>query len=234
MKPGPINRVAVLLVLLAGINFVHGQTNLISSSSAKIRYAVIGDSYSIGEGASEYESWPALLARHLTASGTGVVLVANPSRTGWTTQQAIDAELPVWRAARPEFASVQIGVNDWVQGVDAATFRHRLDVLLDAMQKVLPDTNRLFLVTIPDFSVTPTGALYSGGRDIAAGLTEFNGIIKAAGAARGLPVVDVFTLSQKMKNDPALLAHDGLHPSAKEYAQWEAMIFPAAQKLLTR
>ena len=172
-----------------------------------------------------------LLARNLTASGTGVELVANPSRTGWTTQQAIDAELPVLRAARPEFASVQIGVNDWVQGVDARTFQWRLDTLLDAMQKVLPDTNRLFLVTIPDFSVTPTGEMFSGGRDIAAGLMEFNGIIKAAGIARGLKVVDVFALSQRMKNDPTLIARDGLHPSAKEYAQWEAMIFPVAQKV---
>jgi len=234
MKPGPMNCIAIFLVLLAGINVVHSQTNMVSSSLGKIRYAAIGDSYSIGEGASEPESWPALLVRHLTATGTGVVLVANPSRTGWTTQQAIDAELPVWRAARPEFASVQIGVNDWVQGVDARTFQRRLDVLLDAMQKVLPDTNRLFLVTIPDFSVTPTGAMFSGGRDIAAGLAEFNGIIKAAGAARGLRVVDVFALSQRMKNDPALIARDGLHPSAKEYAQWEAMIFPVALRLLVK
>jgi acyl-CoA thioesterase I len=233
MKPGPINRIVVPLVLLAGMNGL-SQTNLISSSSAKIRYAAIGDSYSIGEGASEQESWPALLARHLTASGTGVVLAANPSCTGWTTQQAIDAELPVWRAARPEFASVQIGVNDWVQGVDARTFQRRLAVLLDAIQKVLPDTNRLFLVTIPDFSVTPTGAMYSGGRDIAGGLAEFNGIIKAAAAARGLQVVDVFALSQRMKGDPTMIARDGLHPSAKEYAQWEAMIFPVAKNLLMK
>jgi acyl-CoA thioesterase I len=99
---------------------------------------------------------------------------------------------------------------------------------------VLPDTNRLFLVTIPDFSVTPTGAMFSGDRDIAAGLTEFNGIIKAAGVARGLQVVDVFALSQRMKDDPALVARDGLHPSAKEYAQWEAMIFPVARRLLVK
>jgi acyl-CoA thioesterase I len=233
MKHESINCIAVVLVLLVGINFVHSQANPpVSLDSARIRYAVIGDSYSIGEGAPEHESWPALLARRLTASGVNMEIVSNPSRTGWTTQQAIDAELPVWRAARPEFASVQIGVNDWVQGVDARTFQRRLDVLLDAMQKVLPDTNRLFLVTIPDFSVTPTGAMFSGGRDIAAGLAEFNGIIKAAGITRGLQVVDVFVLSQKMKDDPSLIARDGLHPSAKEYAQWEAMIFPVAEKLV--
>jgi acyl-CoA thioesterase I len=236
MKPGVINRIAVLVVLLAGCKPASQTTQAGEDSSfaGKIRYAAIGDSYSIGEGASEGESWPTLLARHLTAGGTGVALVANPSRTGWTTQQAIDEELPVWRAARPEFASVQIGVNDWVQGVDAKTFHERLTMLLDAMQKVLPDTNRLFLVTIPDFSVTPTGAMYSGGRDIARGLAEFNAIIRQEAAARGLQVADVFALSRKMKDDPTLIAPDGLHPSAKEYAAWEAVIFPVAQKLLVK
>jgi lysophospholipase L1-like esterase len=160
--------------------------------------------------------------------------VANPSRTGWTTQRAIDEELPVWRAARPNFASVQIGVNDWVQGVDAATFHQRLATLLDAMQQVIPDTNRLFLVTIPDFSVTPTGASFAGGRDIAAGITEFNNIIKLEAAQRGLTVVDIFVLSQKMRDDATLIARDGLHPSAGEYALWEEMIFPVAQELLKR
>ena len=216
---------------------VTGQTNApgpAAPTQAAIRYAAIGDSYSIGEGASERESWPALLARHLTASGVRVALVANPSRTGWTTQQAIDDELPVWRAAKPEFASVQIGVNDWVQGADAKTFQQRLATLLDAMQQVSPDTNRLFLVTIPDFSVTPTGARYSGGRDIAAGLAQFNEIIQQEAARRGLKVVDVFALSQKMKSDSALIAPDGLHPSAKEYSLWEEMIFPVAERLLTK
>ncbi|HAF02212.1 MAG TPA: hypothetical protein DCG89_00200, partial [Spartobacteria bacterium] len=61
----------------------------------KVRYAAIGDSYSIGEGALPNESWPALLTHHLNENGTHVDLVANPSRTGWTTQQAIDRELPI-------------------------------------------------------------------------------------------------------------------------------------------
>src|SRR5437868_10360462 len=91
----------------------------------KIRYVAIGDSYSIGEGASPNESWPALLTRHLNARGLHVDLVANPSRTGWTTQQAIDHELPIFVAAKPNFATLQIGVNDWVQGVDENSFRQR-------------------------------------------------------------------------------------------------------------
>ena len=200
----------------------------------KIRYAVIGDSYSIGEGASPNESWPALLTRHLKEKGVHVDLVANPSRTGWTTKQAIDRELPIFRDARPNFATLQIGVNDWVQGIDEATFRKHFTFLVDQMLEVLPNKKLLLIVTIPDFGVTPTGPRYARGRNISEGLTRFNQIITEEASKRGLRVVDVFPLSRKMGNDRSLVAVDGLHPSAKEYAEWEKIIFPAALELLKK
>ena len=198
-----------------------------------IRYAAIGDSYTIGEGAKRDEAWPELLARDVTAAGKTMTVVANPSVTGWTTQQVIDAELPVYDEAQPTFASLQIGVNDWVQGVSAQIFSRNLITILDHMQAVLPDKSHLVLVTIPDFSVTPTGPQFAHGRDITKGLSEFNDIIKAEGVKRNLPVADVFAISQRDGGDSSLIAADGLHPSAKQYAMWEQeAIFPAVKKLL--
>jgi acyl-CoA thioesterase-1 len=200
----------------------------------KIRYAAIGDSYSIGEGASPNESWPAVLTRHLNAQGLHVDLVANPSRTGWTTQHAIDHELPIFAAAKPNFATLQIGVNDWVQGVDAETFRKRFVTLVDRMLEVLPNKDRLLLVTIPDFGVTPTGPRYAGGRNISNGILSFNKIVAEEAMNRGLRVVNVFPVSKKMHSDTSLVGADGLHPSAKEYAEWEKIIFPVVSELLTK
>jgi acyl-CoA thioesterase I len=197
-----------------------------------IRYAVVGDSYSIGEGATPEQSWPALLARSLTKSGLPVELVSNPARTGWTTHDAIQRALPLFIAAKPDFATLQIGVNDWVQGVEEATFRARLRQLMDAMLQALPNKKHLLVINIPDFSVTPEGARYARGRDIAAGLTNFNQIIAEETARRGLGLVDIFPVSQKMRGNPALVAADGLHPSAKAYAEWEKLIFPVARELL--
>lgn len=197
-----------------------------------IRYAVVGDSYSIGEGASEAESWPALLAQHLTRNGREVRLVVNPARTGWTTRDAIEHELSQFRAARPDFGTLMLGVNDWVQEVPAATFRFRLSHIMDEMRKVLPDEKRLLVINIPDFSVTPTGPNYAQDRDIRAGLAAFNVIIAEEARRRKLPVADIFPLSQEMAADSSLVASDGLHPSAKAYAAWEEFIFPAALQLL--
>lgn len=200
----------------------------------RVRYVVIGDSYSIGEGASPNESWPAVLTRHLNAQGLHIDLVANPSRTGWTTRDAIALELPIFLTSEPNFATLLIGVNDWVQGIDEMTFRKNFVFLLDQMLSVLPNKKRLLVVTIPDFGVTPTGSRYARGRDISKGISRFNEVVTEEAKNRGLTTVDVFPLSKKMGEDESLVAPDGLHPSAKEYAEWEKIIFPAALELLRK
>ena len=219
-----------LVVFVAGAVLAIAQD---TTGQEKIRYVAIGDSYSIGEGASPNESWPALLTRHLTEKGLPVDLVANPSRTGWTTQQAIDRELPIFIKAEPNFATLQIGVNDWVQGADEETFRKRFTFLVDRMLEILPSKNRLLIVTIPDFGVTPVGPRYARGRDISDGIARFNKIISEEATKRALRVIDVFDLSKKVRDDRSLVAADGLHPSAKEYAEWEKIIFPVAWELLS-
>ena len=211
------------------LSITMAQTN---APKEKIRYAVIGDSYSCGEGASPKESWPALMTQHLNAQGLHVDLVSNPSVTGWTTKDAIDRELPKFINSTPNFATLLIGVNDWVQGVDETTFRNRFSYLVDQMLAVLPNKKRLLVVTIPDFGVTPTGPKYSRGRNIHEGIMQFNQIVTEEARKRGLAVVDIFPLSKKMGQDKSLVAKDGLHPSAKEYAEWERIILPAALELL--
>ena len=206
---------------------------------AIIRYVALGDSYTIGEGAKQGEAFPDLLVWHLNYIQRnshdsliwfdgGIALSANPSVTVYTTQNLIEKELPVFDTIKPHFCTLLIGVNDWVQGVDSGTFHKNLNYIID---HVLSAKSKLILITIPDFGVTPTGKMYSGGRDISKGITEFNDIIKSEAHKRNLPIVDIFPESQKMKDNPDLIAHDGLHPSAKEYALWGKLIFPVAYKL---
>ena len=223
-------RVLVVYLLLLS-NFLMAQPK---NEQDRTRYAVIGDSYSCGEGATPKESWPALLTQHLNVQGLHVDLVSNPSVTGWTTKDAIDRELPKFVNSNPNFATLLIGVNDWVQGVDETTFRNRFSYLVDQMLAVLPNKKRLLVVTIPDFGVTPTGPKYSRGRNIHEGILRFNQVVTEEARKRGLEVVDIFPLSKQMGHDKSLIAKDGLHPSAKEYAEWEKIIFPVALELLTR
>ena len=195
-----------------------------------IRYVALGDSYTICEGATWDESWPVILTEKLSNAGINIQLVANPSRTGWTTQDLIDKELPIFDASSPTFSTLLIGVNDWVQGVSAESFHKNLNFIIDHVEKKVGHT--LVLITIPDFSVTPEGPKYSKGRDIAKGLQEFNQIIKEEAKKRDLKCVDIFPVSLEMKGKAELVAADGLHPSAKEYALWEKLIYPQVLALL--
>lgn len=197
-----------------------------------VAYVALGDSYTIGEGVDETERWPNMLTAHLQREGAQIQIVANPSMTGWTTQDVIDKELPVFDESSPTFVTLLIGVNDFVQGVDKEIFKKNLRNILDHIQKKLPQKNHIILITIPDFSVTPAGSHFGEPDAIRKGLTEFNTIIKTEGGMRDLSVVDIFSLSQEMSEDSSLIVSDGLHPSGREYKKWEEHIFPVVYELL--
>lgn len=217
-----------LFLFLIVPSLLAGCTQRMTDTS--IRYLPIGDSYTIGQGIDAQNNWPTLLTARLREAGIAVDMVANPARTGWTTQDAISKELPIFEEAKPTFSTLLIGVNDWVQGVDAETFRERLSLLLDRMQSTLP-RNRLIVITIPDFSVTPSGRSFGDTAENADGIRLFNQIIAEEAAKRSLSIADLFTLSQAMGTDPTLVAEDGLHPSAKEHLLWLDEILPVALKL---
>lgn len=201
---------------------------------ATVRYVALGDSYTIGTGAQESQAWPVLLSAHLKQQRVDIQLVANPAHNGWTTKDLIEKELPILDKSNASFVTLLIGVNDWVQGVNENDFRHNLIFIIDHVQAHLPDKNKLLLITIPDFSMTPTGGRYGNGRNISEGIHSFNHIIEEEAAKRGLAIVDLFERSKQMKGHPELIATDGLHPSAKEYSNWEQLIFPMASKMLKK
>lgn len=219
-------------IAAAGYLYIKNQTVPLVVSGKEIRYVPIGDSYTIGQGVGSSETYPELLTAHLRQSGYNVKLVLNPAQSGWTTQDAIDYELPIFEKSKPDFATLLIGTNDYAQGIDDGRFRNQLITLVDHMLGVLPDRKSLILITIPDYSVTKAGIEFGDPAVTRAGLARFNSIIKEEGQKRGLPVVDIFALTQAMGNDASLIIEDNLHPSAKEYILWEKELYPQATKLL--
>lgn len=193
--------------------------------TATIRYVAIGDSYTVGEGVSQAQAWPAVLTQQLNKAGIQIELVANPGKTGWTTQQAIDYELPVLEQNDADFVTILLGVNDYVQGVPIDIFEQRFSIVVDAAVEQV-GTERVVVVTIPDFSVTPTGQTFGNPAELAQGVTEFNNSIKKIAVNRSLTVIDIFPLSQVMREDVTLVAPDGLHPSATMYQQWVDYMYP--------
>jgi acyl-CoA thioesterase I len=197
-----------------------------------IKYVAIGDSYTIGEGITEENSWPSQLTQKLNEAGIPITLTANPSQTGWTVQMAIQKELPILKKSQPNFVTLLIGVNDWIKHGNGKRFKQDLTILIDEILKALPSKKRLLIVAIPDFSCSPTGAQFGFGKSALNGISRFNGIVKELANKRKLSYTDIFSLSQELCDKPKMFAPDGLHPSARQYAEWVSKILPAAHALL--
>jgi acyl-CoA thioesterase I len=227
MKKFLIQALVVLLI------FLIGPKEVLAQMARPIRYVALGDSYTIGTGVAPHQAWPQLLADHLSDEGIVTTLAANLARNGWTSEQVIQFQLPMMEAARPDFVTLLIGVNDWVQGVDTVTFRRNIQSILDNIIPKIHRSDYCIVLTIPDFSVTPVGEQFRHRGDIRTGLQEFNAILIEEARARNLKIVDLFSLSQNMADDPQWVALDGLHPSKEAHRQWEEKIFPVAFEILT-
>lgn len=237
------------IITIALVALVMGATYLFTANRAKpiiqkeadqtsahaIRYLPLGDSYTIGQSVAEDQRWPNQLVTRLKADSVDIGIVANPSVTGFTTKNLIDHELPLLDSYNPNFVTILIGVNDYVQGVPADTTAKNLRQIIDTVQKNVP-TNRIVLVTIPDYAKTPTGARFGDPRASSLAIKALNDIIQDEGKKRGILVVDIYSISQQVIQDPDLTADDGLHPSGQQYSLWTDAINQAItqQKTFTR
>lgn len=215
-------RVAVALVCLAAAGCGDEETGTPPPADpGALRYGVIGDSYSNGEGLGPDQAWPVLLAERLELD-----LVVNPAISGWTSEQALEQELPAFEQARPEVATLLIGANDLAQAEPPPAFRARFRKLLAEMVRIVGAPRRVVAVTVPDFSRKPQGRAFGAPAALSAAIRRLNAIIRAESAAQGVPVADVFAASRR-PTDPS---PDGLHPSRRELEAWTDAIEPVARR----
>ena len=224
---GAFHRLAVLLMAMLTMS---GATR----AGEPLRYLALGDSYSIGEGVEEAGRWPVQLAARLRADGIELAPPRIIAQTGWTTDEleaAMDAAEPL---GRWDVVSLLIGVNNQYRGRDVASFEADFRRLLDrAIRLADGRAERVLVLAIPDWGVTP----FAEGRDrtrIAAELDAYNAAIREQSRLRDVAFIDIAPVSRQRGAEAAMLAGDGLHPSAALYALWTAAALPVARERLAR
>ena len=200
-----------------------------------IRYLALGDSYTIGEGIDEPGRWPLQLAARLRADGLALEPPRILARTGWTTGElsaAMDAAEPL---GQWDFVSLLIGVNNQYRGLPLADYARGFEALLTrAIALAGARAGRVLVLSIPDWGVTPFARReLRSPRRIAAELDACNATAAELCRARGIAFVDITGISRDAGDAPAMLADDGLHPSAAQYARWVDAALPVARALLT-
>ena len=198
-----------------------------TSSSPPAKFLALGDSYTIGESVVEADRWPNQLSRALKIPQPEII-----AKTGWTTDElssAIDKADP---RGPYSLVTLLIGVNNQYRGRDAEQYRREFAALLQrAIGFAGGNTPHVIVVSIPDWGVTP----FAANRDrakIGREIDQFNAINREETLRAKARYVDITPESRGAATDPALVAGDGLHPSAKMYAQWVALIEPEARAAL--
>jgi len=179
----------------------------------KARYLALGDSYTIGESVAPAERFPNQLAKKLGIGEPQII-----AKTGWTTDE-LDAAIDAANPKGPfDLVTLLIGVNNQYRGRDAKEYRTQFVALLRrALRFAGGDPKKVIVVSIPDWGVTP----FAANRDrakIAREIDLFNAINREEAARAGARYVDITPISRR--EDPSLVAGDGLHPSGKQYGEW--------------
>ena len=203
-------------------------------SQAQLSYLALGDSYTIGEGIDAAGRWPVQLAAALRTHGIDLADPRILATTGWTTDElwaAMDAAEPLgaW-----DFVSLLIGVNNQYRGRSVDDYVGEFHRLLRRAIALAGDrVDRVLVLSIPDWGVTPFAV--ASGRDreaIAADLDAYNAAARDLCEAHGVAFVDITGISRDRGGTAEMLADDGLHPSASQYARWAAAALPVAMGLL--
>ena len=202
------------------------------TSPRSFRYVALGDSYTIGTAIKARNRWPNQLVRALLPD-VALELAANLGVNGRTSAQLIEEQLPRLDSLEADFVTVLIGVNDVFQGGDADTYQANVRTILDDLLERLP-ARRILVISTPDYTLTPEGAKDGHAASKSAEIAHFNEILHEEARARGVGWVDISDVADRVPDDPTLVAHDGLHPSGKQYSGWVELIAPVARELLTQ
>ncbi len=190
-----------------------------------LRYLALGDSYTIGECVSYDECFPAQLTAILkeTLNVLPPIIIA---KTGWTTDELAANIKTNALQGQYDIVTLLIGVNNQYRGRDTANYRKEFSILLDTAIKFAGNNiKHVFVVSIPDWGVTPFGA--ASERDLSQISKEidwFNSIARWVSQQRGITFVDITPHSRTAKNEASLITTDGLHPSGKMYQYWAKQV----------
>ena len=185
----------------------------------------LGDSYTIGEMALPSENFPNQTVNLLNKEGYEFDDAEIVATTGWTTDE-LQAAIDRHHFKPYDFVTLLIGVNDQYRGRTIEDYKPQFELLLkQAIHFANDKADHVIVLSIPDWGITPFAK--NSGRDqqqISKEIDDFNETNKKIADNYNVNYIDITPSTREAAGDLSLLAEDGLHPSAKEYAKWSLQL----------
>lgn len=151
------------------------------------------------------------------------------AQTGWTADNLLQL-IDNTEISEFNLVSLLIGVNNQFQNQAFATFETEFNLLLNKSIDFAGNVNKVFVVSIPDYGVTPFGS--SNSQSIGEEIDMYNEYISAQCEQKGIPFINITEISRELGVSEGALAPDNLHPSGSQYLEWTDEILPTVIKLL--
>ncbi len=195
-------------------------------------YLALGDSYTIGQSVLPEHRFPYFAVRQLIARDVEMSQPTYIAATGWTTGSLINALNANPPAKTYDFVTLLIGVNNQYQRRSHDEYRSEFaDLLGRAINYAGGLRTHVFVLSIPDYSVTPFGQFFDTAQ-VSREIDAFNAINKEITNQAGVVYIDITAISRQARNDATLTADDRLHPSGKQYERWALLLSPAMKAAL--
>jgi len=201
------------------------------SSDSSMSYLALGDSYTIGESVEESFRWPVQLKDSLKKKGFNVEEPRIIARTGWRTDEMLDAAKDQVSKDTFDIVSLLIGVNNEYQGRSPESFISEFESCLKfAIDHSRKGKDGVFVLSIPDYGYTPFGQ--KNQERITDRLNKYNEICRSISEKHGVLFINITDISREVPENKELVAKDDLHPSGLQYAKWVERSLESVVELL--
>lgn len=191
---------------------VHSESVVINGSKdTPIKLVALGDSLSDGVGVDNYRnSFPYILAEKL-AGGVGIELI-NLANAGDTSYEVVNNQLARAISAKPDIATVLVGVNDIHRRIGGGIFEKNYTKIVQSMRET---DAKVYCLSLP----------YLGSEKIVRfpynllldwQTKDLNKIIERIASQDGCQFIDLY----KIKKSDNFYAADLFHPSEVGYKEW--------------
>jgi lysophospholipase L1-like esterase len=196
----------------------------VSKMPASYTILCMGDSYTIGESVAANENFPNQTVQLLRKAGREFEIPEIIAKTGWTTDELEQAISKHEFKPNYDFVTLLIGVNNQYRGRTVENYKSEFDSLLkQAIGFAGSNPDHVIVLSIPDWGVTPF-AKDRDSKKIASEIDDYNTANKEISSIYHVHYLDITPGTREVTADLSLLAADGLHPSAKEYARWAEQV----------
>lgn len=194
--------------------------------TSNLTYVALGDSYTIGTSVAYQDNYPSQLSTALQGQLKSPIALKIVAKNGWRTDNLLDALKTEQLEPNYDLVTLLIGVNNQYQSEPFKKYEKEFSQLLEqALELANHKTERVFVISIPDWGFTPYGSGWDQ-QKISQEIDAYNSFAKETAEKEGVTFIEVTDITRKGLEDKELVASDGLHPSKKAYKLFVERMLP--------